>query len=379
MNAIRKLSEPVLVKSVFLSVFLILMVGASATAQTKGRSVLDLAPGNNNPRNSEGDFVSLKDGRILFVYSHYTGSSTSDHAPAYLAARYSDDGGKTWSKEDEIIVEKEGEMNVMSVSLLRLQNGKIALFYLKKNSDEDCIPMMRISTDETKTWSDPITCITDKQGYFVLNNSRVIQLKNGRLLMPVALHKQKGGTWNNRATLYGYYSDDNGLSWKASEAVPNNSDIITQEPGVVELKDGTVLMIIRASGGVQQFSFSKDKGQSWSHIEPSTIHSPLSPATIRRIPKTGDLLLVWNDNGAKGPGYFKGARTPLTIAISKDEGNTWQMKKNIEDDPDGWYCYTAVHFTRKGVLLGYCAGSQAKKTHLSLTRINMLNIGDLYK
>ncbi|HRE51381.1 MAG TPA: sialidase family protein, partial [Flavitalea sp.] len=176
-----------------------------------------------------------------------------------------------------------------------------------------------------------------------------------------------------------YYSDDNGLSWKASEAVPDNTDIITQEPGVVELKDGAVLMIIRASGGAQQLSFSKDKGQSWSHIEASNIPSPISPATIRRIPKTGDLLLVWNDNGASGPGYFKGARTPLTIAISKDEGKTWMRKKNIENDPDGWYCYTAVHFTRKRALLGYCAGSQSKKTHLSLTRINMMSVRELYK
>jgi len=267
----------------------------------------------------------------------------------------------------------------MSVSLLRLQNGQLALFYIRKNSEEDCIPMMRVSEDEAKTWSDPITCITDKQGYFVLNNSRVIQLKSGRLLMPVALHRLKGGAWNNKATLYTYYSDDNGLSWKASEAVPDNTDIITQEPGVVELKDGAVLMIIRASGGAQQLSFSKDKGQSWSHIEASNIPSPISPATIRRIPKTGDLLLVWNDNGASGPGYFKGARTPLTIAISKDEGKTWMRKKNIENDPDGWYCYTAVHFTRKRALLGYCAGSQSKKTHLSLTRINMMSVRELYK
>ena len=108
-------------------------------------TVLQLAPSDDNPRNSEGDFITLDDGRILFVYSHYTGSSTSDHAPAYLAARYSDDGGRSWTDEDVVVVENEGGMNVMSVSLLRLQNGDIAFFYLRKNSTEDCIPMLRIS------------------------------------------------------------------------------------------------------------------------------------------------------------------------------------------------------------------------------------------
>ena len=154
--------------------------------------VLKLEAGNNNPRNSEGDFITLRDGRILFVYSHYTGSSANDHASAYLAGRYSADGGKTWTPEDVTIVEQEGLMNVMSVSMLRLQTGEIALFYLRKNSDSDCIPMLRISKDETLTWSDPVKCITDRDGYFVLNNSRVVQLKGGRLMMPVSLHKSPG-------------------------------------------------------------------------------------------------------------------------------------------------------------------------------------------
>ena len=137
------------------------------------RVVLQLPPGSDNPRNSEGDFITLTNGRILFIYSRYTGSSSSDNAPADLAGRFSDDGGKTWSSEDFRVLENEGGMNVMSVSLLRLQNGQIALFYLRKNSTEDCIPMMRISTDEAKTWSDPVACITDRSGYFVLNNNLI--------------------------------------------------------------------------------------------------------------------------------------------------------------------------------------------------------------
>lgn len=72
---------------------------------------------------------------------------------------------------------------------------------------------MRISKDESNSWSDAIPCITDKQGYFVLNNDRVIQLENGRLLMPVALHNTPGGEWKNQADLFCYYSDNNGKTW----------------------------------------------------------------------------------------------------------------------------------------------------------------------
>lgn len=334
--------------------------------------VLKLNPGENNPRNSEGDFITLKDGKILFIYSHFSGSSGSDFGNGYLASRYSTDKGNKWSTEDQLVVKQEGDMNVMSVSLLRLKNGRIALFYARKNSEEDCMPMMRISNDEAKTWSDPVSCIADKLGYFVLNNNRVIQLGNGRLLMPVAMHKALNGKWQNKAVIYTYYSDNNGATWTSSSAVPNTSDIVTQEPGVVELRNGTIMMFIRASGGVQQLSYSKDKGQTWSHIEPSNIKSPLSPASITRIPSTGNLLLVWNDNGQDQK------RTPFNIGISKDEGKSWSHIKTLEDNPDGWYCYTAIHFVGKHVLLANCAGSQSKRTHLSVTNITRFSLNWIY-
>lgn len=345
----------------------------SDKSQDKGYNIaLRLEPGPNNPRNSEGDFIELKDGRILFIYSRYTGTSGSDHAPAFLAGRYSSDGGKTWTSEDVKIIEQEGQMNVMSVSLLRLQNGEIALFYLKKNSTEDCIPLIRISNDEARTWSDPVPCIPDREGYFVLNNDRVIQLENGRLLLSVARHNGPGEEWVSNAPIWSYYSDDNGRTWKASAMVPNPDNVVTQEPGVVELNNGNIMMFIRTDAGVQYFSYSTDKGETWSPAEAGNLESPLSPASIERIPSTGDLLAVWNNNGVDR------RRTPLTTAISKDEGKTWENIKNVEDDPDGWYCYTAIHFTDNDILLGHCAGNRPAGTGLAVTQITKLSLDWIY-
>ena len=46
--------------------------------------------------------------------------------------------------------------------------------------------------------------------------------------------------------------------------------------------------------------------------------------TIERIPGTGDWLLVWNNNDGSNP-EIKGKRTPLTTAISKDEGKNLEL------------------------------------------------------
>ena len=126
------------------------------------KEVLALPPSKENPRNSEGDFIRLKDGRILFVYTHFTGGG-GDHSKAHLAGRFSSDDGKTWTDEDVVVIPYAGGLNVMSVSLLRLQDGRIALFYAKKTAVTDCRPIMRISDDEAKTWSDPIVCVPDSR------------------------------------------------------------------------------------------------------------------------------------------------------------------------------------------------------------------------
>ncbi len=93
-------------------------------------SLLVIEPSEENPRNSEGDIIELKDGRLCLIYTRFMGGS-GDHAAADLAMRTSDDNGRNWS-EDRIVVQRPGGLNVMSVSLLRLASGQIALFYLRK-------------------------------------------------------------------------------------------------------------------------------------------------------------------------------------------------------------------------------------------------------
>jgi sialidase-1 len=347
--------------------------GSTQSGSNGKETVFKTKSGLKNPRNTEGDFVTLKDGRILFIYTHFTNISPlgTDWSNACLMSRYSDDNGKTWSKKDKLVVKQEGTMNVMSVSLLRMQNDEIALFYLKKNSMSDCIPYMRISTDEAKTWSEPIQCISDRKGYFVVNNNRVIKLKNGRLLMPAAYHPvPEGGVWGKGSDLghiYCYYSDDYGRTWRPGKEVPNPDDMLAQEPGVVELKNGDILMYIRNDTGFQYLSYSKDKGETWSPAEKSNIKSPLSPASMARVPSTGDLLMVWNNRSVIGEQYRK--RSPFNIAISKDEGKTWTNIKTIEDDPDGNFCYGAIHFTKNHVLIAY--GVWTEYINEYITRISL--------
>ena len=341
---------------------------------------LVLAPTPGNPRNSEGDFVNIDQQRILFIYTHFT-AGAGDDASAYLAGRWSSDEGKTWDDHDQIIVPKPtGVQNIMSVSLLKLPDGRILLLYLVKTSDSDCRPVIRVSTDQAKTWSEPRPCLTDS-GYFEANNGRLIQLNSGRIIMPVAQYDWKTPA-GQRGIVSCYFSDDSGMTWqrgKTTLEAPPQSRSGLQEPLAVELSDGRIMMLSRTDRGSQFRSYSADGGDTWSPAEPTDILSPLSPASIKSIPRAGDLLMVWNDHSHIDPS-LRGRRTPLTVAISRDDGKTWIHRKTLYDDPHGWYCYTAIDFAGNRVLLGHCAGQQVKgSSGLATTVITSFDVAWLYR
>jgi Neuraminidase (sialidase) len=355
----------------------ILLIAVAHAADPVERNVL-LPPAKGNPRNSEAAMIDLAGGRVMLVYSRFTGGR-GDHAKANLSARFSSDAGATWTKDDvAITADSEGGMNTMSPSLLRMRDGSLGLFYLRKNNLTDCRVFMRTSRDEGKTWDDARACI-ETPGYYVMNNDRVVRLKSGRILLPVALHATPAEPeFQRHASIACFYSDDEGRTWLRSAYVPGGGMHALEEPGVVEMKDGRVMLWVRTDAGKQFMSHSTDGGATWSEFADSNIPSPRSPASIKRIPATGDLLLAWNNN-ADVSTKTNGKRTPFNVAISKDEGATWTHVKTLESDPDGWYCYTAIHFAADRVVLSHCADDLKTSKSLATTQITRFPVKWLYE
>ncbi len=365
----------------FLSFLICCAIPAFALAD---EVVFQIEPSREFQRNSEGSFVTLNSGKILFIYTQFFGGE-GDHSAARLVSVESEDQGKTWSQTPKVLLENPGGANVMSVSLLRLKSGRIAFFYLLKNTWLDCRPHVRFSDDEGQTWSEPVRMI-EAPGYFVLNNDRVIQLSSGRLIAPLAFHRARVSNpdshtaFDSRAIGLWVISDDEGKTWKEapqwlSLPVPTTKSGL-QEPGVVELADGGLLAWFRTDQGVQYEARSADQGKTWTPVTPGQMKSPTSPATIERLPGSGDLLGVWNDHSGQFP-MVKDKRTPLVVAISKDGGASWVQPRLIESDPEGWYCYTAIHFTQDAVLLAYCAGDSkvGGLNRLRMRRIPLKELG----
>ena len=304
-----------------------------------------------HPRYTEGSVVDLNDGSLLYATTEFFGSG-SDFARAHIVARRSHDGGRTWS-EPRVLQENTGNLNVMSTTLRRLhapaEPGTIGFFYLKKNAVDDLRMYVRFSTDEAETFGEPVL-ITSDPGYHVVNNDRVTQLSSGRLIVPAASTDDVHEI--NHFVSHCYLSDDGGRTWRKGAGSVDMPRRGAMEPETIELTDGRLMMIIRNQLGYVAAAYSEDDGDTWSEAESLGVTAPEAPATIRRIPSTGDLLLVWNNTYTEGAGHG-GRRTPLTAAISRDEGQTWTHVKNLESDPNHTYSYTSILFFRGRAHLTY--------------------------
>lgn len=322
-----------------------------------GREVLFLATGQDNPRNGEGAMIRRKDGSILLVYTAYYGDDWNDHCTANLSAYVSYDEGETWTGPEVIVRKDPQAQNIMSASLLRLKNGDIGMFYIRKvevdgmGLDE---VLLRRSADEGLTWSEPQVCLP-ADDYRVLNNDRVVKLSSGRLLMPVAIHsptKPGFGTGYKRGEVMVYRSDDDGASWTPSHRLlaPFDNDLDgLQEPGVLELPDGRVWMFIRTPYGHQYESFSSDGGETWCPVRPSLgFPSPLAPMQVKNVGGYTVAIFnpvpraAWKLMDEKKYFWRVWGRTPFAVSVSDDGGVNFARGYLLEDDINDDYCYPAI-------------------------------------
>lgn len=151
----------------------------------------------------------------------------------------------------------------------------------------------------------------------------------------------------------------------------------------MELHDGRIWMHCRTATGVHWQSFSDNGGEHWSAPDPTGFKAPCSPMSIKRWPRTGDLLAIWNDHSGRFPfpntthDMWKTkswGRTPLVAAVSRDDGNTWIHHRPVENDFEHGYCYTALHFLPDAVLLAYCCGGPRDGAAHVLCRLRLRRV-----
>lgn len=281
-----------------------------------------------------------------------------------LAAKYpvpmlyrSTDGGRTWKEQGRMQMEwpLSGMVSDGGVSFLRLKDGRLAALLHRhvKDLHGGGLPAISFSKDDGATWT-PARLVGEPEGVWYVMNERLIQLRNGRLLVPVA-HMPKGSGLYEGDKNIGlcFFSDDGGETWKRSRTPATLDDTRGMaEPCVAEVGE-RVLMLARTGSGFHYASWSENGGETWSMPEATTLESACSSLTLKTLPD-GRLIVFYNHAAPLKRGAFF-PRTPLCYAVSADGGKTWSAPVVIDDEgsanKDRQNIYPAACFTKEGMVV----------------------------
>ncbi len=268
-----------------------------------------------------GPTVALRDGRILFTYSGPVNPHGQEPGTVRIYGCVSDDDCKSWGAEQEFI--HHPECQATGATLLKASDGTLWMFYMgfyrsvwregepdmqETRSDIWCVH----STDEAETWQAPKMIF---RGYCGATNG-AIQTGDGYIVVPISYVVPKPGRLVSACLV----SADNGQNFSLGKSIDlagHGDHAGALEPAVVELRDGSIWMLIRTTKGEFFQAFSFDHGITWSEARPCGIRSPSAPCHIIRL-ASGRLALVWNDTMDTTK-----ARTALSVALSEDDGKTW--------------------------------------------------------
>lgn len=197
-----------------------------------------------------------------------------------------------------------------------------------------------------------------------------IVLANGDYLLPV--WKETGFdqeiVGSDTASFFMRY-DPRQKAWTESSRI--HSRLGALQPAVAQITDRFLLAFCRRGGGYGEQSEgyvvrseSRDGGTTWSPGTETAIPNPNAAVDLLKL-NNGHLLLVYNDSLHD--------RTPLTVAVSTDSGESFSKGVNIATGPHD-YAYPYMIQTRYGkVHLVFTSEKRTVINHAVFSEAAILN------
>lgn len=275
--------------------------------------------------------VELRNGEMLVAY--FAGKKEGAKGVGIWTSRWSPKL-KEWKSPELIASDKDGDKPCWNPVLFAFDD-ELLLFYKVGHNPLSWSGVLKRSLDGGLTWGDeePLPA-----GIYGPTKNKPFLRRDQMLLCGSSVESYR--RWGCHVEM----TSDRGRTWKRGDPINlegNYFGII--QPTIFPLSDNTLMMLTRTrdSRFIAQ-SFSKDGGKSFSKAELTTLPNPNSGIDAIQL-KDGRHLLVYNHSKTN-------RRTPLNVAISEDDGKSWENVLTLEKKP-GEYSYPAVIQRRDGYVV----------------------------
>jgi len=294
----------------------------------------------------------------VLAYCEARRDNAKDWGEIQVQLRRSLDNGRSWEPAKHIAhlgdriegnphnkTDGDREQTVNNpVAIIDRSTGSIEFLYCVNYAR--CFSMR--SMDDGVTWSKPVEITKSFDPFRSKYDWKVIatgpghgiQLKSGRLVVPVWLAYGKIGDHAPSAAAT-IYSDDHGQTWQAGDlAVPNEGEFGNpNETTIAELSDGRVMLVSRnvSNPNRKLITIGPDGARQWGR---PTFHDalwePICMASIISHPsKSGTLIFscphTLNRDGSGNELPARSAkRENLSVQLSYDDGLSWPIRKTLE-------------------------------------------------
>ena len=273
--------------------------------------------------------VQLKNNRFLVAWVAGTNEGSLDTA-IWISDRFQADwsGPRLAAK-----VNNEPHWNPV---LFRAPDNTVYLYFKVGASTELWSTWVISSNDEGKSWSDPVRLEnhSDNSPVGPVKN-KVLLLRDGTWLAPNS--REQSEAWDAFVDI----SVDGGKTWSQSKYVPiehckfNGKGVI--QPTLWESQSNYVHMLLRSTNGKVYKSESTNGGRTWSHLKKTLLPNNDSSFDIVKL-TDNKLALVLNPVSNSID-----IKSPLTVILSMDNGETWSHNLNIETK-DGDFSSPSIIF-----------------------------------
>lgn len=304
-----------------------------AAAKAKGLFLRQVAaPTECFPKCHCSSVVELPSGDLFAVW--YAGENEARPDVALLSARLPK-GADAW-EAPKVLADEPGKPEGNGI-VFRMPDGVLWVIYGVMHGKLDgppgpgvrwatCDVRCRTSSDEGKTWS-PVRILRKDLGFVVRN--KPIVMDNGEVIFGAEYKDSHSRFW---------ITGDCGKTWTITGPVRG---MASEQPTLVQRKDGSLFALLRPNApSLLPETISTDRGRTWSKPKFSTLPNPYAAVDMVRL-RDGRVVLAFNNAVQK--------RTPLTLALSEDEGRTWRYKRDLIDGP-GEFSYPAIIEDSRGRL-----------------------------